>query len=84
MIGLAIKRGVPLFNGGQPEACAAVYEVAATSLFSLAGDNLPRPAITRLEAALRRASQTTNSADRAWVLRQALDDMVESLRSAPD
>lgn len=84
LIDLAIQRGVPLFNGGQPEACAAVYEVAATSLISLGGDNLPRLAVTRLEAALRRASQAANSADRAWVLRQALDDMVESLQSAPD
>ena len=84
LILLAIQRGVPLFNGGQAEACAAVYEVAATSLISLAGDQLPPASVTRLEAALRRASQTSGTADRAWVLRQALDEMVEVLRKAPD
>jgi hypothetical protein len=53
--------------------------VTATSLVRLAGDELPTAAVARLEAALRRASQTTDGADRAWVLRRALDEMAAGL-----
>ncbi|UCG34437.1 MAG: CIA30 family protein [Phycisphaerales bacterium] len=82
LINLAITRGVPLFNNGQPEACAAVYEITATSLIRLAGDELPPSAVRRLEAALAQASQTDDGADRAWLLRYALDDTIEALSAA--
>jgi NADH dehydrogenase [ubiquinone] 1 alpha subcomplex assembly factor 1 len=84
LIALALQRGVPLLSGGQAEACAAVYEVTATSLVKLAGDKLPATAVARLEAALRCASRTTDGAGRARVLRKALDETAAGLEGAPD
>jgi NADH dehydrogenase [ubiquinone] 1 alpha subcomplex assembly factor 1 len=78
VITMAIERGVPLFNNGQAEACAAIYEVTARTLVGLARDPLPSSSVKRLEAALRRASQTEDGSDRAWVLRHALDDTMRS------
>ena len=82
LINLAITRGVPLFNEGQPEACAAVYEVTVTGLITLAGDELPPPTVERLRVALRQASRAAESTDRAWVLRRALDDALGILSKA--
>ena len=84
LIALAIQRGEALLSSGQAEACAAIYEVTATSLIRLAGDKLPAGAVTRLEATLRRATRTTDGADRARVLFKALDEMAAGLQSVPD
>jgi len=70
---LAIERGVPLFNDGQPAACAAIYEVAATALLSSKPDALTRDAQVVLSTALRNAGQQDEPAERAWTLRRALD-----------
>ena len=78
VIDLAIRRGVPLFNAGDAAACAAVYEVAATSL--LEGDyKLPAAAAQSLESGLREASRMDDSRARAWALRYALDGVFAAL-----
>jgi len=73
LIMLAIERGVPLFNGGDREACAAVYEIAAQSLLSLGGSELPPRSATALREALAEAEKEHNETSRAWILRRALD-----------
>ena len=77
LIRLAISRGVPLFNAGNPEACAAVYEVASRSL--LDGYALPQRARRSLERGLRDSSRTHDQADRAWALREGLDDALNQI-----
>lgn len=72
VMGLAIERGVPLFNQGNPEACAAVYEVAATSLAGR--HDVPKNVRTRLNQALAESRKQTDGSARAWTLRRALDD----------
>ena len=52
LIELAIERGVPLFNSGKPEACAAIYEVTARSLLSGHATVLDGDARKRLAKAL--------------------------------
>jgi hypothetical protein len=37
LVDLAIERGVPLFNNGQPEATVAIYEVASRAVAAWQG-----------------------------------------------
>lgn len=76
VVDLAIERGVPLYNNGQPEAAAAIYEVAATALL---GSQLSDDA----KRSLRRALADTRGSirDRAWALRTGLDDARRTLAS---
>lgn len=76
VIRLAIDRGVPLFNHGQRGACAAIYEVAASSLVM---SNMPENAKQPLRTALRKIERTHSNRDRAWILRTGLDDSLAML-----
>ena len=78
VIRLAIQRGVPLFNDGNPGACAAIYEVAVTSLLN-GGYDLPSAARTALETSLRNAAREDDDRGRAWALRYGLDDARQAL-----
>ncbi len=75
----AIDRGVPLFNNGQPEACAAIYEVTALNLLALPEGALPGPARTALADALRAAREQSQAGERAWTLRRGLDAALATL-----
>ena len=56
MIELAYERGVPLFNGGDPEGCARVYVDAARGLLRLDDAELSRLDRHVLETALAEAA----------------------------
>lgn len=71
---LAIKRGVPLFNNGEPAACAAIYEVAIEALVALGTEDLGSSIVERLEHGLADAKADSNPSERAWTYRRALDD----------
>lgn len=79
LINQAIARGVPMFNGGQHDACAAVYETAADSIVALAADELASGVVDVLRAALAKARQTTDPVERAWILRRAFDASLRML-----
>ena len=79
LIRLAISRGAPIFNHGQPAACAAIYEVAAEGLLGGFPDELSESSRGRLSTALRKSRTTRDAGDRAWVLRRALDDVYAAL-----
>jgi uncharacterized surface protein with fasciclin (FAS1) repeats len=81
VIELAIERGVPLFNSGKPEACAAIYEVTARSLLTGHADALNDEARKRLRKALSDIHEDHRPEKQAWVLRYALDDVYRSLRN---
>jgi len=80
VIELAIRRGVPLFNAGQPAACAAVYEVAIESLLKS-----PTKALGDEDRSLLRSALSEMRGDaedprqQAWTLRRALDAVYGSL-----
>ncbi|MBT8397730.1 MAG: fasciclin domain-containing protein [Gemmatimonadetes bacterium] len=78
LMSLAIERGVPLFNNGQAEACAAIYEVAATALLHM-GDAIPQDAQRELRRSLRASQRTHDMSDRAWTLRNALDETMRQM-----
>lgn len=69
-MGEAIALGVPLYNAGQAEACAAVYRIALRSMVLLDGEGVDRAAV---RASLERATSQAPS-QAAWTLRYALDD----------
>ncbi len=75
----AISRGVPLFNAGQSEACAALYEITADALLTLAARDLPPPVVAGLREGLAAAERTSDPAARAWALRRALDTALQAL-----
>jgi len=80
VIELAIERGVPLFNDGKPEACAAIYEVAARSLLEGYEGALDNAARERLRKALAGIRNDHRASQQAWILRYALDDVYRTLR----
>jgi uncharacterized surface protein with fasciclin (FAS1) repeats len=80
LIESAIERGVPMFNSGKPEACAALYEVTARSLLSGHGEALDEAARERLRKGLADIHKDHRPDKQAWVLRYALDDVYRSLR----
>ena len=76
LVDLAITRGVPIFNNGQPEATVAIYEVASKALLAL-GNAVPDDGRRALRAALGNTSGSVR--DRAFTLRSGLDDARRSL-----
>lgn len=76
----AINRGAPLFNAGNADACAAVYEVAASTVLTLAGTEIGDGPRMRLEEGLRDARHAHSAHDSAWALRRAFDDVFASER----
>lgn len=77
LIELAISRGVPIFNQGNPDACAAIYEITCRSL--LESIAVPESARTALLRALNKSILTTSGTRKAWILRYALDEVLELL-----
>ena len=82
ILDLAVVRGVPLFNAGQPAACAAVYEVAIEAIVGLGRDQLQSDVVRRLELALAEAEHEA-PADRAWIYRRAMDEARTLLGGRP-
>lgn len=77
VIALAIRRAVPLFNAGQVEASAAIYEVTTEAL--LAVGDVSTGARRALERGLREAGREPSDRERSWILRRALDDAQQQL-----
>ena len=77
LVELAIERGVPLFNDGNPEACAAIYEVTIAAIIDLAPQTVGQNAIERLGLALAEGNTETDAAKRAWIFRRAIDRLYE-------
>ncbi|MHC4743487.1 MAG: CIA30 family protein [Planctomycetota bacterium] len=80
VIELAIRRGVPLFNAGQPSACASIYEVAVESLLKSHAEALDAEDRAVLQDALRKIRSADETPHQnAWTLRRALNAVYESL-----
>jgi hypothetical protein len=81
VIELAIERGVPLFNSGKPDACAAIYEVTVKSLLDGHKEALDASDRNRLKKALTDIRNDHRPSQQSWILRYALDDVYFSLRT---
>lgn len=78
LLDLAIRRGVPLYNEGQPAATSAIYEIAARGVLALGAD-VPSAAREALERGLRDADRERDTDEKAWVMRRAIDDAFSAL-----
>jgi transforming growth factor-beta-induced protein len=73
LIERAIERGVPLFNGGDHAACAAVYEITCEALRVMPGVAAASREI--LTQALTESQEEKSARKQAWILRTALDQV---------
>jgi len=81
LVELAIERGVPIFNDGKPEACAAIYEVTITALIALTPDRVGSDAGELLRLALAEGRSEQDAAKKAWIFRRAMDRMYQDARA---
>jgi transforming growth factor-beta-induced protein len=79
---LAVDRGVPLFNRGEVEGCAAVYEVAVQSVLRLARGRVAPELLTELKNDADIAAAITDGKARAWAYRRAMDRAYETAEKA--
>jgi len=79
LIELAIETGAPLYNDGDPQACASVYELTANALLGLEGELFSSDVRTQLSRAIAADEKPD---DKAWTLRRALDAAWSELREA--
>ena len=75
---------MPLFNGGNPEACKAVYEVTAAALVNMPASTLATNDREKLTRALAQIKDQTSAREQAWTLRQVLDAVRENLEADAD
>jgi len=80
----AIERGVPLFNAGNPSACAAVYATALEGVASSAGWGMDANDRKNLATWLDVNSAIEDPTDRAWAYRRLIDTILsgESIETA--
>jgi uncharacterized surface protein with fasciclin (FAS1) repeats len=75
---LAVERGTPLFNRGEVEACAAIYELTIQGIVRLGRGRVAPAILAGLQDALENAAAIENARSRAWAYRRALDEMERS------
>ncbi len=75
---LAIQRGARMWNEGNREGCAAVYEVTINAMIGLAGNQLPA-SITDLLIQARDRGAREDAVEAAWTYRDALDRVYREL-----
>ena len=77
---LAIERGVPLFNDGDPASCAALYELAITAVVLLGDNSTTMQTGTTLVDALKAGKANADPKERAWIYRRAMDRALEIMQ----
>ena len=80
---VAINRGAGLWNDGNREGCAAVYEVAISSMIALGRNQLPQNIVDALIEGLDEGNQQA-AVEAAWTYRGALDKVYRQIRSSAD
>lgn len=71
-----IERGVPLFNQGQPEACAAVYATALEAVADSTGWGVDAQQRARLGALLEVTAAVEQPVEQAWAYRRIIDALL--------
>ncbi|MEE4175777.1 MAG: CIA30 family protein [Xanthomonadales bacterium] len=73
----AIERGAPLFNDGNPEACAAVYATALEGVATNGGWGMEEAQRANLADWLELTAVIDDPIQRAWAYRGVIDDILE-------
>jgi hypothetical protein len=77
---LAIERGVPLFNEGDPAACAALYELAINAVLLLGDNSTTKQTGTTLTDALKAGKANADPKESAWIYRRAMDRALQMMQ----
>lgn len=77
LILMAIDRGVPQFNQGNPAACRAIYEMTCSALLNF--PELSEKSKRDLSIALQQIRITGDESEKAWILRYSMDRALEEL-----
>ena len=80
LIEVAIDKAVPLFNHGQHQACAAIYEVTARALMAMPKGSVSEKDRVMLQRAMKMVSHSKCMTTNAWTLRKAFDSMLIATR----
>jgi len=80
LIELAISRGVPLFNRGEHEACAAIYETVLKSVSLMLKKEQTDEEKIDLMSRISEADEVRDDAERAWAYRRVIDGLLEDMR----
>ena len=80
LIAVAIDKAVPLFNHGQHQACAAIYEVTAKALMSMPEGSVAEKDRVMLQRTMKMVSHSKCMTTNAWTLRKAFDAMLVARR----
>jgi len=71
---LAIVNGVPMFNSGNVEGCAALYENTISGVLTQWDSALSITGSRRLRQTLNAAKSAATQEQKAWILRYGMDD----------
>ena len=74
----AIAQGATTYNAGHHDACAQIYMSTASNLVNNSAD-LPAQVVSNLKHVMTQAQHTTCATDRAWTLRNGLDQAYVSM-----
>jgi len=74
----AIERGVPLFNAGNPGACAAVYATALEGVVANAGWRIQAEEQDNLADWLQMSAAIADPSERAWAYRGLIDRLLSN------
>lgn len=80
LVEMAIARGVPLYNHGNAEACAAIYEVTAFALMAMPESMVTSHERAMLKKAMTAASHSHCGVTNAWTFRRVFDGMLMASR----
>ena len=80
LVEMAIAKGVPLFNHGNADACAAIYEVTAHALMAMPEGMVTAQDRQMLNQAIAASSHTHCQATNAWTFRRVFDGMLMASR----
>jgi hypothetical protein len=69
---------VPIFNNGDVEACAALYEITCEALRLMT--EVPEATRKEIERSLQSARSEKSDRKTAWILRQAMDGAWEAMK----
>lgn len=76
LLHMAIDRGVPMFNHGNHQACASIYEITAHALMAMPKEVVSSAERKMLERAIAMADRSHDSTSKAWAFRSAFDGMM--------
>lgn len=76
----AVDRGAPLFNDGNPAACAAIYATALEAAVLVDGFGIEPAARKRIAARLSEIDSMTDAREQAWAYRRIIDSLVAAVQ----